>query len=519
MMPSLKLPNPDELAEEISITADGESVSMPYGRAIALVDELISGNKLQQATNILNQISGQFPDDLIPMAQRLHVHVILKDFANVRMIADRIGPSALLDSVIAALCIRGYRQTGNTQEAMELALRAVESFPDDAVIRNETGLCFLASGNRDKAIESFDRAVSIDPGFIQAYFHRAPLTAGKLSEDQVDHMIRLSETPGMQPEQQAMLNFAIAWTFDRVEPDRHFKYLHKANALIAAIRPWDERSEDRRLEKTKAYFSADFVKRAKSAFKGDLSPIFIIGLPRSGTSLVEQILSTHDAVMPAGETGGMSLAIENTLISNRIPSSIVDWPNDVRIERYGAQIDGAYRKRIAFFCPEGSLFTDKSIGNEWWCGLVLSIYPEAKIIHCHRQPLDSCLSMYQLHFTEGQAFAYNLGSLARHYRRHTALMDHWKRLFPESIHSISYEELIENPRENIERLLGFCDLPWQERCMNFHEQERIARTASNYQVKQPLYRNSVNRWIPYAGYLKEVADILSIDISSRLSES
>lgn len=517
-MTDLKLPDTVTLSRVISLVIAREPVSMPYGQAIAWVNQLISNKQLDQAASILEQMSGNFPDDLISKAQLLHIRVIQKNYTGILETADLIAPSALLDSVVAALCIRGYRQIGHIQTALNLALEARERFSGDAAIHNEAGLCFLASGKTDKAVETFDKVIAINPGFVQAYFHRAPLTAGKLSEDQVDQMIQLSGNPDLRPEQQAMLNFSVAWAYEGIDPDKHFGYLHQANSLVASTRPWDERAEFRRMIKTKEYFSSDFCRRTDHSSENDLAPIFIIGVPRSGTSLIEQILSSHDAVTSAGETGGIDLAVSAVLMNKQIPASITGWPNDFRIERYSADIDNSYRKLMAFFAPEGSLLTDKSIGNEWWCGLILSIYPYAKIIHCLRHPLDSCLSMYQQHFTEGLAYAYDLKSIARHYQHHIELMDHWKNLFPENVHSISYEDLIDAQREQTEKLLTFCGLPWQDACMNFHQTDRIARTASSHQVRQSLFRKGINRWMPYARHLKEVADILSIDISSSLVE-
>jgi len=143
------------------------------------------------------------------------------------------------------------------------------------------------------------------------------------------------------------------------------------------------------------------------------------------------------------------------------------------------------------------------------------LYPNAKLIHCLRHPLDSCLSMYRHHFTEGQDFSYSLESIAHHYQNHMALMSHWKEIFPHRIHSVSYESLVEDQLANTEQLLEFCGLAWQDNCLEFHQEKRISRTASNYQVKQALNRKGLNRWVPYTRQLKQVANILSIKIEPQ----
>lgn len=484
---------------------------MSYGRALAGVNHLIATGELRQAEAVLHRLIDLFPDDVIPRAQLLHLRVNRRDHAEVVAIADSIRCHVMHDETIVALCIRGYRQAGIIATALELADEAGRRFPDSPTIQHEIGLCFTGSGNKSAAVAAFDRTIALSPGFVPAHLGRASLLRGRSDAAQVEAIEALAKQPGLDDEQRAMLDFALAWTWDGTDPDRHFEYLHRANAVIARLRPWDEGGERERLARVREFFSAESVSRMASAGIDDLVPVFIVGMPRSGTSLFEQIVAAHDDVTGCGETSGIEHSIAEVANELGTAAPIWRWPDAGCFERHFAAIDRAYRRHLSFFGIDTPIFTDKSLGNEWWCGVILTLYPRARIIQCLRHPLDSCLSMYQIHFGAGQAFSYNLRSMAQYFRIYSELMEHWKRIFPGRILTVRYEDLIEAQRENTAKILTFCGLSWQEQCMEFHRVERLARTASDFQIKQPLYRSAINRWRPYARHLREAADILSID--------
>lgn len=507
---TIREPTEQELARIVDI--GGGQEAMPYGRALAWVNHLISTGELGRAEAVLHCLTRMFPDDLIPRAQLLHIRVNRRDHAEVVAIADAIRRHVMHDSTIVALCIRGYRQAGSIEKALALATEAGRRFSDSTVIQHEIGLCFTGCGRKAEAVAAFGRAIALSPAFIPAHLARASLLRGQTDVDQVEAMAALARQPGLDDEQRAMLNFAFAWTCYGVDPDRHFEYLHRANAVIARLRPWDEDGERERLARVRELFSAESVDRMASAGIDDLAPVFIVGMPRSGTSLFEQILAAHDDVTACGETSGIERAIEEIAERAGTSAPIWCWRNAGCIEQHFASIDQAYRKHLSFFDINTPVFTDKSLGNEWWCGVILTMYPRARIVQCLRHPLDSCLSMYQIHFGAGQAFSYNLRSIAQYFRIYSELMAHWTGLFPGRILTMRYEDLIEAQRDNTARMLTFCGLSWQEQCMEFHRVERLARTASDFQIKQPLYRSGMNRWRPYARHLNEVADILSIKL-------
>lgn len=506
-------PGPEELSVKITIKTGAGRKSLTYAAAIALVNRLTAKGRLQRAGFIAAQLVEMFPMHSAPKVLLLYVSVQQRDYARMLELADEIAPFAMQSSETVALCVRAYRQAGRGERARELSLEAGEAFPDDALVQNEIGLCLLAGGDRDGAVAAFNRAISANPYFVPPYMARARLTAGQLGGKEIRAMEKIAAEAKMLDENRAILDFAIAWAYEGIDADKHFDYLHRANAIIARLRPWDAAGEQERVAQTKQFFSPRFFQLNKDCRISDIAPIFVVGMPRSGTSLVEQILAAHDQVTGCGETGGIDQAVNAAALHNHRRGPVWNWAKPDEFGQFLPAIDHVYRHRLVPFDIQTPRFVDKSLGLEWWCGLILAMYPNARIVHCLRHPLDSCLSMYQIHFGQGQAFAYNLESIARYYLCHMELMDHWKALFPRKIQTVRYEDLVTEQRAHTARLLEFAELPWQDECLSFERVDRAARTASDYQIKQPLYSSSVGRWKRYAKYLEEPARILSIDVS------
>lgn len=511
-MEQLRTPTNEALASVIDIDAGDGVRPITYAKAIALADQYIAQGRTGKAGKVIRQLLTYFPYDVVPKAQELQLNVNIRNHANVLKIADEILPQMRHSSIVVALCMRGYRQAGRSDTALALARTTTDEFPDDEVVQNEIGLSFLSCGDKANAVAAFNRSISINPGFIPPYLDRARLCAGNLSREEIGAMTELFEHSSLLHEDRIMLGFAVAWAYEGVDAEKHFEYLNRANSAIAIDRPWDEKFLRNQIDEIKTQFGAKINDAVKNAKIEDLAPIFVIGIPRSGTSLIEQILSSHDMVTGCGETGALGKALSENARNNGAPIPNRNRPDDNNLGPSFHTIDHNYRENLTAFDIDTPFFTDKSIGNDRWIGLILMMYPNAKIVHCIRHPLDACLSMYQLHLT-GQEFTYNLRWIAKYIQLHTELMSHWKGLFGDRIHTVQYEALIKDQENQTAELLKSCSLPWRDACLNFFDQSRIARTASNYQVKQPLYNSSVGRWRPYAEHLKDAADILGIDIS------
>ena len=293
---------------------------------------------------------------------------------------------------------------------------------------------------------------------------------------------------------QAQLHFALGKAFEQREQYAEaFAHYAQGNALRRLDAPFDIEHFERRAARIRAFFDPAFF--AERAGSGDPSraPIFIVGLPRSGSTLVEQILASHS------QRGRHHGAAEH-------------HQHHAAIRRHGRTRDG-YRRRSAAPRPAqltalGSRyleetaplragrehFTDKLPNNFSHVGLIHAILPHATIIDARRHPMDACFSTFKQHFAEGQTFSYSLDDLGRYYRCYLSLMDHWDAVLPGKVLHVQYEELVREPEAQIRRLLEHCGLPFEPACLNFHETRRSVRTASAEQVRQPLYTSGVGYW-------------------------
>lgn len=234
------------------------------------------------------------------------------------------------------------------------------------------------------------------------------------------------------------------------------------------------------------------------------TPIFIVGMPRSGTTLIEQILANHPAVHGAGEI---------TIFSKIRKDKEETWFPDLAqaADRADLEQSGeAYAAAVQALNPEAARITDKMPHNYRYLGLIHMMLPRGRIIHCVRHPVDTCLSCFQQHFSQGQIWTYQLDELGRYYVAYHKLMDHWRRVLPEGrILDVNYENVVADLEPQARRLIGHCGLAWDDACLAFHENKRAVRTASQAQVREPIYDRSVEPWKPYEKHLGPSLDALS----------
>ena len=229
-------------------------------------------------------------------------------------------------------------------------------------------------------------------------------------------------------------------------------------------------------------------------------PIFIVGMPRSGTTLTEQIIASHPAVYGAGELEAISRISQELSKDHEdtggYPECMLHFQNQ-EIEK----LANGYLSNLRALAGDVLHVTDKMPHNFLHLGLIAILFPGARVVNCKRHPLDTCLSIYTQKFTNVHPYAYDLTELGQYYRQYERLMAHWEHVLADRIFTIQYEELIEEPEATSRRLIGYIDLPWDDRCLEFHETERPVKTASQWQVRQPVYKKSVNRWENYETHL------------------
>jgi hypothetical protein len=323
-------------------------------------------------------------------------------------------------------------------------------------------------------------------------------------------MLSLENDPDLSKTERMQLHFALGKAYaDLRDHDRSFEHLLRGNALKRAIASYDEAGTLSLFDRIEAIFTPELV-AAKSGF-GDPSPvpIFVLGMPRSGTTLVEQIIASHPCVHGAGELKTFNDIIETVRGDD---GKTIPYPAFVSAldGRATAQIGMRYIEAIRRLSPSISHITDKMPSNFFFAGLIHLALPNARIIHTIRDGVDTCVSCFSKLFTAEQNYTYDLAELGRYYVRYERLMAHWRRVLPPGrILDVNYEDVVADLEQNARRIVAHCGLPWDDRCLSFHETARPVRTASAAQVRQPIYKTAIARWRVYGDALVPLLDALN----------
>ena len=411
------------------------------------------------------------------------------------------GEAQILASLGAALL-----EAGRAHAAREHCEEAVARNPNLAEAHNNLGLVELADGAFDAAAKHFRRALDLDERFAVA---AANLTRtrrfGTQDASEVERIERLLQHHGLAESIEVDLRFALGKVYDDTECyERAYAHYRRANALKARTLGFDAVAHSAWADRVAKVFDAEFF-AARSGFGvASERPVFIVGMPRSGTSLVEQILASHPRVFGAGELPDIALIRAGIAAEHDYPAAMTS------LSRAGVeQAAGRYLRSIEGKAGLGfSRVTDKTPANCLDLGLIALLLPGAKVVHCRRDPRDTGLSIFFRHFTAGHEYAYRLADIAAYYRTYERLMRHWREVgLPVQTLELSYEELIAEPEVQIRRLLDFCALEWNPNCLAFHQADRTVYTASTWQVRQPLYNRAVARWKHYERGLGAFADL------------
>jgi tetratricopeptide (TPR) repeat protein len=399
-------------------------------------------------------------------------------------------------------------EAGAFDEAGAAYRKAIALDPASAYAHNNLGNLMKTWGKLDDARAAYRRAIDARPDYARAYYHLVDLDPDSLGKDDV---ARMESTFADMPEnsgERAELGFALSRLRERgKEYDRAFEYLESANRIRRA--GFDYRASDTRriVDRMIAAFTPDVVKRADGVGFRTNVPIFVLGMPRSGTTLIEQILASHSAVFGAGERGDFKCCLH---AGRAEKGREADFPD--AITEYGPEtwrrLGEAYVDGLRALAPRSPRITDKMPVNFLYVGFIHLALPEAKIVHCVRDPLDTCLSCFKADFVSPQHFAYDLAELGLYYRDYRRLMDHWHAVLPGRILDVGYEVMVANQERETRRLLDHCGLGWEDACLSFHATERPVLTASSAQVRKPMYRDSIDRWRRYERHLGPLVDAL-----------
>ena len=398
----------------------------------------------------------------------------------------------------AVLC-----RVGEYETAIEIYEALLREYPQQAHVWLSLGHALKTAGHNDRAIAAYAQCISIDPAFGEAYWSLANLKTFRFSEAQIGAMRDALARPDLDDEHRLHLDFALGKALeDRREYAASFRHYAAGNALRLRRVPYSADETTRRFEHAREIYTADFFRSRAGAGCDASGPIFIVGLPRSGSTLIEQILASH------GQVEGTMELPEITSITRALKHAGGEKSatyHDV-LARMGAhelrELGEQYLERTRVHRKLGRpFFIDKMPNNFAHIGLIQLALPNAKIIDARRQPIACCFSIFKQHFARGQNFAYSLDDLARYYRDYAGLMAHFDTVLPGRIHRVHYEAMVTDTETEVRRLLDYCGLPFDEACLRFFENDRPVRTASSEQVRQPIYTGGVDQWRHYESWL------------------
>ncbi|TPG49853.1 tetratricopeptide repeat-containing sulfotransferase family protein [Sphingomonas glacialis] len=406
---------------------------------------------------------------------------------------------AALETLAAAI----HMQLGDVVAAITAYQTVLAATPDDADAWHGLGHALRAVGRQDEAVAAYRRAVALRPGYGEAYWSLANLKTVRFDAAELTRMLALPAAATPDPADRAYLDFALGKALeDEARYAESFAHYARGNAARAALEPHDAAAMHRFVADSIAAFDADLFRRNAAAGCAETGPIFVLGMPRSGSTLVEQILASHSAVDGASELPDITtLARELAQRHPDYPGSIAQVP-----EAAFAALGRAYIERTAVHRAGKAWLVDKFPGNFLHTGLIQLMLPNARIIDIRRDPMACCFSLFKQAFARGQAYSYDLADLGHYYRDYVALMAHFDAVLPGRVHRIGYEALIDDPETEIRRLLAYCGLPFEPQCLRFFETGRAVRTPSSEQVRRPINRDGLDQWRPFEAWLTPLAD-------------
>ena len=477
----------------------------------------IDSDDFEQAEHAYNQARRFEPDNVryvLDLARFMSERARLDEALQLLRDAVKTQPA---DSAPAIYIGSVLMDAGQHEKAIVALDDAVAKYPQAAGAHFNRAVCLQMLGRVDEARVEFETALTLDPALDghQQYANVRKITRDDISPGNVYlQLLERRAAEDMPMSSRIDSNFALAKVYNSAgDLQRSFDYLVVGNKLKRSTIRWTMADTYEELDEITDFFDKGFIDNYRGKAASDLAPIFVLGMPRSGTTLTEQILAAHSRVRPGGELVHMGKAVD---------LFIKDWKG--RHAELGSEREDVVKSLRAvaekydtltkFLQEPGMRFTDKMPGNYLNIGFIYLLFPNASVIHCHRNPVDNCLSCYERLFTKGLNFSYDMGELADYYKLYRRIMQKWRELIPaDFILDVEYEQMVAEPEDQIRRILGFCGFEFEEACMNFHEVKRTVTTASSLQVRQPLYKTSVERWKKYGDRLIPLLESLGPELT------
>jgi tetratricopeptide (TPR) repeat protein len=427
--------------------------------------------------------------------------------AEIGWLLDRNAANIQYRNLKAAILAR----LGEYRDAIPLYRQLAREMPGDFRIWLGLGHSLRSAGQNEECVAAYRRSIDARPAFGEAWWSLANLKTFHFGEADVTRMEQILAGPGLFDDDRLHFHFALGKACeDRSDHARAFGHYTEGNRIRRAQSGYSADETAAHVARSKALFTPAFFDARRNQGHPDPAPVFIVGLPRSGSTLIEQILSSHSQVEGTMELPDMAF-LARRIAGQRRRSDPSKYPDGL------ADLDGAairalgeeYIARTRIHRKsDRPFFIDKMPNNFAHVGMIHLILPKAKVIDARRHPLGACVSAFRQHFARGQTFSYSLEDLGRYYRDYVDLMGHIDNVLPGRVHRIHYERLVDDLEGEVRRLLDYCGLPFEEACLSFHTNTRAVRTASSEQVRRPLYRDAIDQWKNYEPWLQPLKEAL-----------
>jgi tetratricopeptide (TPR) repeat protein len=400
-----------------------------------------------------------------------------------------------------------YTKRGDFEQAVKAYERALEVQPNHGSSLAAMGHALKTIGRQEESIDTYRDCIQKFPDFGEAYWALANLKTFKFSDAEIVVMEDAVDNEKLSDETRVNFNYSLGKSYeDAGDYDRAFRAYTRGNALRRPNENYDPVHTEAVHDQIIETISSEFLEKNAGNGCPDDAPIFIVGLPRSGSTLIEQILASHSMVDGTHELPDLPRIIK--MINDQRPQG-VGYP--MALAHYGkdlAQLGQEYIEATRRYRKDAPYFTDKMPNNFAGIGLIAAILPNAKIVNARRHPLDSCMGCYKQLFYKGQSFTYDLVELGEYYLEYERLMAHWHEVLPGKVLDVHYEEMVADQENQTHKLIDHCGLPWEDKVLRFYENDRAVVTASSEQVRQPIYSKSVNSWRRFEGHLGPLIEVL-----------
>ncbi len=469
---------------------------------------------LEDAEFLLESASRLDPDNLrvqidyIQALRKRQRHSAALEQARLLLKRDPGNPQ--FQSIYAVQCM----QSGDFDTALETFDGILKALPNDPITLTSQGHALKTKGDSTSAIKSYQNAIAAYPRHGEAFFALANLKTYRFSDEEMDHMLALQNDENLGFMERVHVCFALGKAFeDRGEAEQSFAFYEQGNRMKKTQSQYDADQVSAELALQKRHVTEALLNERKNWGFETRDPIFIVGMPRAGSTLIEQILSSHSQVDGTLELPNV-LSLSQKLRRQPIDGATPGYPQILELlgQKDFAQFGQAFIEDTRTHRQGAPFFIDKMPNNFRHIGLIKMMLPQAKIIDARRNPLDCCFSGFKQLFAEGQEFSYSLADIGQYYRDYIKLMEHWDEVLPGFVLRINNEDLIDDLAGQVRKMLEFCGLPFEQACLDFHRTKRNVRTPSSEQVRQPVNRAGVGQWRKYSDQLEPLKKSLGPEL-------